>query len=503
MLQQDAIRTGRLELLWGDASPQAPAVATFSAILVDDAGGRQALDAAQALRAAGDLYAMYGRRIAVGFSTRAEKSASGAITHTRRIDSIVPIDDLSPPIAFWRAQPLAQLRKHMRSAAGDQPIAGVTSWVTLMCKFSDIATEQKPQSFFASQYGNAIGQLDNYWQEVSYGQINLAGSNAYGWYTLPQPRGYYVTTDTSGKNKADLGKLYTDCTAAADADVNFAINGGVQGINMMFNGDLDGYAWGGGRCSTLDGVNKCWSTTWNPPWSFGNLAPLSHEMGHAYGLPHANNSDGDSDPYDNPWDVMSSAWNNAVSNPTYGSLPKHINMYSRDRLGWVTPARKLTMSAGSTAQSITVDRASLAGSINRQMLVLRYPDQSTRYYIVEVRKRTGNYEARLAGDAVIIHAVDTARSEPAWSVDTDTPPANVSNNEGSMFKVGETWASPDNVFRLRVEAETANGFVLSVRSGQVSGGTGQPQWLGTKTNTIQPPAPRTVEGRQPTVRPDL
>jgi M6 family metalloprotease-like protein len=456
------VTVGRLELQWGDPGAQAKASegpgSQFRATLVDDTGVRRALDSEQALRAAEDLYALYGRRIAVSTVPVAAKSSAGR--STRRIDAIVPIDDLvstsTSTSARTRARAVAQ---------GAEAIAGVTSWVTLMCKFSDIATEQKPRSFFQSQYGNAIGELDNYWQEVSYGQINLAGSNAYGWATLPLTRGEYVTIDANGKTTADLGKLFLDCTAAHDADVNFAINGGVQGVNMMFNGDLDGYAWGGSRCTTLDGVNKCWSTTWNPPWSFGNLAPLSHEMGHAYGLPHANNSDNDTDPYDNPWDVMSSAWNNAVSNATYGALPKHISIYSRNRLGWVVAARKLAIVAGASARSIVLDRAGLVGSINTQMLTLTYPDQSTRYYTVETRKRVGNYENRLAGDAVIIHEVQTSRKEPAWSLDTDTPPANVANNEGSMFKVGETWVSPDYAFRVTVNAETVDGFVLNVRPG--------------------------------------
>ncbi len=449
--------TGRLELVWGDPGAAAKASegpgARFQVTLVDDAGRRHALDPDQALRAADDLYALYGRRIAVSTTTTAAKAGGRA---QRVIDAIVPIGDLASSrtrAGFGTRAP----------AQGGEKITGVTSWVTLMCKFSDIATEQKTLSFFQSQYGTAIGQLDHYWQEVSYGQINLAGSMAYGWVDLPQPRSVYVTKDDAGKDKADLGKLFTDCVAAHDANVNFAVNGGVQGVNMMFNGDLDGFAWGGGRCATLDGVNKCWSTTWNPPWSFGNLAPLSHEMGHAYGLPHANNSDADSDPYDNPWDVMSDAWNNAVGNATYGSLPKHINVYSRNRLGWVATARKRTIGAGAGAVSVTMDRISLPGSANTQMLVLNYPEQSTRYYTVEVRKRTGNYENRLAGDAVIIHEVLTSRGEPAWSMDADKPPANRANNEGSMFKVGETWISPDYAFRVKVESATAEGFVVTVR----------------------------------------
>ncbi|TXI50476.1 MAG: hypothetical protein E6Q50_04040 [Lysobacter sp.] len=452
---------GRLEMAWGDAPPDVAIPHTFRVSLVEDSGVRHALDPERALVAAEDLYALYGRQVAVAVAaakaTGSAAAGPGRATSPDLLipDAIVPVDDLAP-------RPSRARKGAVQAAA--EAIAGTTSWVTLMCKFADQPAEPKSQSYFQGQYGNAIGQLGHYWQEVSYGQINLAGSNAYGWATLPQPRSYYVTFDTAtNKDKADLTKLFDDCTAAHDANVNFAVNGGVQGVNMMFNDDLDSYAWGGSSCSTLDGINKCWSSTWNPPWSFNNLAPLSHEMGHAYGLPHANNSDNDSDPYDNPWDVMSDAWNNGVPNATYGTLPKHINIYSRNRLGWVAAARKRTVNAGTAATSLTLDRASLAGSTNLQMITLAYPGQSTRYFTIEARKRTGDYENRLAGDAVIIHEVQTSRKEPAWSVDADTPPANRANNEGSMFKVGETWVSPDYAFRVKVESATAQGFVVSIK----------------------------------------
>jgi len=133
-------------------------------------------------------------------------------------------------------------------------VTGTTRWITVACKFSDIATEQKPVSFFQGQYGTAPGQLGHYWPEVSYGKINLTGSDAYGWFVLPQPRSFYVTTDASGNKDANLDQLFKDCAAVADATVTFT---GAQGINMMFNGDLDGYAWGGSACGILDGSNKC------------------------------------------------------------------------------------------------------------------------------------------------------------------------------------------------------------------------------------------------------
>lgn len=432
---------GRLELLWGDPVPaaragRAPAKATrFTVTLVTDEGRRLPLDPRQALEAADDLYALSGRQVAVELEP---SSVRAALPY--RIDAIVHAGQSAID-------------------AGIQAVLGTTVWRTVMCKFADIATEQRPLSFFQSQYGDAQGQLDHYWREVSYGKVNLAGSSAHGWFTLPQPRSYYIPAGGS----ANLNALFDDCTAAATASVDFAAGGGVQGINMMFNGDLDGYAWGGGRCAVLDGVNKCWSTTWNPPWSFNNLSPMAHEMGHGYGLPHANNSDGDSDPYDNPWDVMSSAWNNAASDPVYGSVAKHINMYHRDRLGWVDAARKVEAQAGQWLIGLRLERAGASGASSPQMIVVRRPgDPASRYWTVETRRRAGYYESALAGNAVIIHEVNTSRQTPAQSVDADVPPANLSNNEGSMFKPGETWTAPDGSFRIRVWREEGDAFLVSV-----------------------------------------
>lgn len=440
---------GRLELQWGDPAPapaeQRPQTRLLATLVTDD-GVRIALDPAQARRAAGDLYALSNRRVAVAFAGEGR-----GVLRQAAVEVIVPADPA------WQRAPAIDASGRV-AAAG---VEGTTRWVTLACKFSDIAAEQKTREFFTSQYGYLPGQLGHYWIEVSYGKIDLTGSQAHGWFTLPSPRDAYVTT-VDGEEKADLDKLFTDCAAAADPTVDFS---GVQGINMMFNGDLDGYAWGGGACAVYDGARHCTRTTWNPPWSFGNLAPLAHEMGHGYGLPHSDNSDGDDDTYDNPWDVMSDAWSNAMYNVTFGALPKHINMAQRDRLGWVDAARKLVIPAGDLARTtVRLDFAHLAGSTNTQMIVLamesRADPYATVFYTLEARQRTGTYETALAGNAVIIHRVEDYGT--AYSVDADEPPADVSNNEGSMFKPGEVWQSPDRSRSVRVEATTGTGFLVTI-----------------------------------------
>ena len=446
------IEQGLLQLEWGDPAPvppgQAKSKSRFNARLVKDDGSRIALDPAQARKAAGDLYVLANRRVAIAFGAPG-KTASSAPT----IEAIVPVDRTA------QSAPVTAASARVAAAA---PVNGVTRWVTVMCKFSDIGTEQKTQAFFQSQYGEGVGQLGHYWREVSYDKINLTGSSAYGWFTLPQPRSHYVTEE-NGEDKADLKKLFADCGAAADATVDF---NSVQGVNMMFNGDLDGYAWGGGMCAPLEGrSNFCTRATWNPPWSFSNLAPLAHEMGHGYGLPHSDNSDGDSDTYDNPWDVMSDGWYNAVSDSTYGTRPKHINIFQRHRLSWVDGARQQVIVLGDLAtRDIALDYAHLAGSGNVQMLVLSLSPQADPYatvvYTLEARKREGPYEGALAGDAVIVHKVQA--SGTAYSIDADVPPANRANNEGSMFKVGERWVTPEGSHAVSVKAQTATGFVVTV-----------------------------------------
>jgi len=453
-LRADTMVQGILQLQWADpphAPPgQARPAPQLDAWLETGPGQRVPLDVAQSRLAAGDLYALANRPVAVSYRAPAKAMASAPAAPV--IDAIVPTGAVPP-----RAQAVGADGRVMASA----PVLGATRWVTLMCKFADIATEQKPRAYFQDQYGNAPGQLGHYWSEVSYGQINLAGSSAHGWYTLPKPRAAYLAS-VDGKPKAQLSDLFADCAAAADAEVDFR---NIQGVNLMFNGELDGNAWGGGACATLDGAYACTRVTWSPPWSFANLAPLAHEMGHGYGLPHSDNSDGDGDTYDNPWDLMSDAWRNATSDATFGLLPKHLNMYQRERLGWLPAARKRTIVAGNgQTHEFVLDAGSLPDTANTQLVVLAMPAQPDPYrtviYTLEARRRSGTYESALAGDAVIIHRLEDYGI--AYSVDRDVPAADLSSNEGSMLKVGGRWNTPNELHWVEVVSATANGFVVRV-----------------------------------------
>ncbi len=444
-MRAQTVVQGVLQLQWGDPPPgslRPAAAARFEAWLDVGSGRRIALDALQTRRAAGDLSALANRRVAVSYAARAPVSG---------IDAIVPVE----------------LPAHAQAEPSDgrtlamAPILGSTRWLTVMCKFADVASEPKPRAFFQGQYGNAPGQLGHYWSEVSYGQVDLAGSSAHGWYTLPRPRSAYLSV-ANGAPKVDLNVLFAECTALADAEVDYA---GAQGINLMFNAELDGRAWGGGACAMLEGTYRCTRATWNPPWAFANLAGLAHEMGHGYGLPHSDNSDGDADTHDNPWDLMSDAWRHAATDPLYGLLPKYPGMLQRDRLGWVAPARKRTVPADNRqVLEFHLDAVDLRNTDSVQMIVLEGEAQPDPYrtvlHVIEARRRGGTYEAGLAGDAVIIHVLEDYGV--ARSVDADTPAADLAANEGSMFRPGEQWGTPDGRHYLHVVSATDTGFVVRI-----------------------------------------
>ncbi len=446
---------GRLEVTWGDGRPGPGRKSKAIVRLVEDNGRRHLLDPISAKQAAGELHALANRRVAVTLAPQSRTKTLG-MYDILIPEIIVPIDDLEAGGGF-------------SSKTGDistRAVSGTKSWITVMCKFNNLATEPKPKSYFVDMYANVSGRLDHYWRQVSHQNINILNSNASGWHTLPQSRTYYFPSGLEPR----WDDLTKNCLAAANPSINYA---GYFGINMVFNGELDGNAWGGSETHTLDGVTKSWPITWNPPWAYSNTGPesgistIAHEMGHAYGLPHSNNSDGDDDTYDNPWDVMSGGWGETALDSAYGLLPQHLISYQRNLLGWVAAARLRTHNYTTATTTYTLDRASLQTSTNALLIKLMVLG-GTDYYTIEARKLSGGiYESKLPGDAVIIHSVKSGRDEPAWIVDAATTPSDYSNKASNMFTAGESWTTPEPAgkrFKIEVLTATQSGFTVRVSS---------------------------------------
>jgi M6 family metalloprotease-like protein len=474
--------SGYLTVLWGDPPTAKEEPGWLLVSLVDERGSTTYLALSEELlRATGGLAALNGRRAEI--TTPKGSSGMGASAEN-------PVEVTS----------LRLLPERTEGAAGSPEPAAVTGsqpWISILCKFSDILTEPEALSFFQGMYANTPGGLDHYWREVSYDEISVAGSIARDWVTLPHPRSFYISPPSAPV--ADLNALFDDCTAAADAagaDFSNGGTGGFKGINMMFNEDLDCCAWGGTRWATLDGVTKVWRVTWEPPWAFANEGVIAHEMGHGFGLPHSNNWDNDGYPYDSPWDVMSAPTSYAVSDPTYGRLGKHTISYHKDNLGWI-PSARVFEAPGDGRFSIQIDHLALSSTTAYRMAKIPVPG-TDRYYAVEVRERQGDYDGNLPGNAVLVFEIDPGRREPAWLYDESVPPADFSDNEGSMWKVGEVFEDAASEIEISIDGTTAEGFWLTITVGPPPVLQAEPQQLAFGEGEVGTTVTRTLTLSNPT-----
>lgn len=406
--EAEASVSGTFTVIWGDPAPESAVDVPLPVYTITGNNGQSTRLAITetTLRAVGGIMAINWKQItATGrFAVPVESTASPNGRQT-----LFEVESLHLPAQIPDNQALPGATAFGAAVNGSQP------WISILCKFADVSDEPESLTYFQDMYASTYPGLDHYWREVSYNTVNVVGSGAVGWYTLPKPRSYYVY-DIDGDDSLDLNheRASNDCTAVADNDVYFP---DYVGINLMFNDDLDGFAWGGGDYLTLDGASRIWRVTWEPPWGYGHIGVIYHEMGHGFGLPHSSGDYGKT--YDNVWDVMSAHWPycHLTDDPVYGCLGQHTISYHKDKLGWIPAALKHRASPNQQ-DTITLERLALPQTGNYLMIEIPIGGSTTHFYTVEVRHLAG-YDQMLPGEAVIIHEVDTTRSRPAHVIDID------------------------------------------------------------------------------------
>jgi hypothetical protein len=332
--------------------------------------------------------------------------------------------------------------------------------------------------FFEGMLRSTRPGLDHYWREVSYGEINLEGSKVFDWKFLPQPISYYTMTVNIGgapQPRAIIERIREDCLAE-HASVDFTK---FRGIAYIYDRKIDGIGRGGPQELLLDNVTRKWGQVWleaeNPgPITNSNALMaqnrMAHEMGHGFGDVGLNHSSGPStNAYASGWDVMSGGRDCYDAPPggkesqpdfPFGCIGTHTIATHKDYLGWIPADRKFTLTPGKRA-IVPLARLAQPGSSGDLMVQIPIQGSSTKFYTVELRQNLTQNDGRKVtyddgtpagfSGAVIIHKVDYAlKDRNAQVVDADNN-GDV-NDEGAMWKPGETFTDPANSVMIQVDS---------------------------------------------------
>jgi hypothetical protein len=140
----------------------------------------------------------------------------------------------------------------------------------------------------------------------------------------------------------------------------------------------------------------------------------------------------------------------------------HTISYHKDFLGWIPSAQKYVATPGSN-QTIVLERLGQpVSSSNYLMAQIPIGGSTIRFYTVEARRFTG-YDSQIPGEAVVIHQVDTTRSDrlaQVVDVDNNGDP----NDAGAMWTPGETFTDLANGITVSVNAATTTGFEVTILS---------------------------------------
>lgn len=330
--------------------------------------------------------------------------------------------------------------------------------INILCDFTDAPAspdwrKDSIQDMFMGQRG-----LDQYIQEMSYGQASLAGTRTVGRYTLPRGAGdYYGGAPTQTEHMNARQRLTDDCIGAAGADLGTLPDTNATLISMFFNAPI-----GVGGSVAVQTVNVNGAAQPYTVVQYGNVgwnSPglVAHEMGHVFGQ----------NDIESEWDPMGGAWLGQSQGATLENPRREriigYSTYVRDLAGWIPADRKVTYT-GQGEQRVTLTR--LTQPLPQAMLMARTERLADgTFYTVEYRTPTG-FDAALplpgGVGAVIIHRSTThipGARVPMMAV--REKPTDAPDSDGVRWIPGETYNDPANNISIRVDVADATGAVVT------------------------------------------
>jgi M6 family metalloprotease-like protein len=261
-----------------------------------------------------------------------------------------------------------------------------------------VASKDWEEALFSSKVYNktsvtgqkVYGSMNDYYQEQSFGKLKIEGK-AFDYVTVSKKRSEYAAANT-GTAKSALLTEAIDKLMARDGKKCLD---GFDGIFFMYAGarvqtNRGGIYWPHRSTITHQGKRLNYFIVQEGGGKMCDISVICHEFGHLLGLP---------DLYarpENPGSEGVGVWC-AMSNQAPLGKPQHFSAWSKEQLGWITPAvidptvkQKLILSP-------------IEDSPKECFKVLARPDGS-EYFLLEHRRKKG-FDASLPAEGLLIWRV--------------------------------------------------------------------------------------------------
>jgi hypothetical protein len=357
-----------------------------------------------------------------------------------------------------RVAPLSQAEPAGPPRAADAPIphtVGAKQLLVIRVDFSDFPGE--PVTLPNAQ--SVVQACATFFDAVSYGDTSILGTVSAQVYRMPRTGASYAL---AGDNTA----LHADARNAAAA--HYTINL-YDRIVVVFP-NLGSARVPGSRI-TYGGLGSVGGTSFwiNGPNSFV-LNTVSHELGHTYGLLHANlwkvtdlnpTSDaGNTVEYGDPFDMMSSGTVTGVTR----DQRHHFNPWSKNRLGWLPDSAVTTVTQSGTYRIHRFDGRDVPRD---RPLALRVFRDGVRWYWIGLRQNFSSGTLRADGAYVVWGFNQRLQSQV---LDLNTPGVNAND---AVLALGATFTDARHGISIRPVAR---------------GGTEPEQWLDVEVTVPATPA---------------
>jgi hypothetical protein len=354
-----------------------------------------------------------------------------------------------------------------------QPAAARThkAYAILMCRASDVSATPlnvaDVQKLFL-KVGQGTGNLYDYFLNITYGAVDLDGSQLYvgagtsglntlGWYTMTTTQAQLLARTQTTRGLTDA-----ECQAAAKAD-KFDPSA-YAGVISIINTPTDSGATG-------PDVVVGYPTDENGYATY-MLTFLEHETLHTFGLVHSMSmtmdtltdhrwSPGGDTEYKDCWDIMSAVGCvYTFTQPPYpGQSGPGLEAAYREQQGWIPDPRIFTYDPTVTP-SATIVLAPVSAPRTPGSLIAKIPVGPAGYYTVEFRTRA-DWDQALPMDAVLIHEMraSTIPGEPqirSFLVRRYTGDSSIATDPRIDPKTGSAWR-PGQVFQ-----DTADHVRISI-----------------------------------------